>query len=400
MSKILYQVINEVQSSQCAFCRYITANDTGTTGSHQAGFYIPKEAARLLFEEPVMKGTNKDKMVEIKWQNDFTTQSRFIYYGTGSRNEFRITRFGKGFPFLEDKNVGDLLILAQVASTNYIGYVLSSDEDIDEFLSYFNLSPDNTNQLINLTSKIRPKGELDIYLDQFLSGYENFPETSVMALGARDCYNKAFHVTKKQIVLNPDKMILNWTDTEYTLFQKMEEKVYAPIIHNSFPDVKSFIESANQILNRRKSRAGKSLEHHLASVFNVSKIIFEEQVVTEEHKKPDFIFPDGMCYHNFKFPAELLVSLAAKTTCKDRWRQVLNEANRIKEKYLFTLQQAISKNQLKEMKDEHVRLVVPRKYISSFPKDYQDDILSLSDFIGFVKEKQSHTPRSFLVNAD
>lgn len=54
----------------------------------------------FLFDTPGVKGENKDKMVKVKWQDDFTTDSRFIYYGQGTRNEYRITRFGKGFPFL------------------------------------------------------------------------------------------------------------------------------------------------------------------------------------------------------------------------------------------------------------------------------------------------------------
>lgn len=58
---------------------------------------------------------------------------------------------------------------------------------------------------------------------------------------------------------------------------------------------------------------------------------FEEQV----NKKPDFIFPDGVSYHNFEFQADKLTMLGAKTTCKDRWRQVLNEADRIRDKHLF-----------------------------------------------------------------
>ena len=90
------------------------------------------------------------------------------------------------------------------------------------------------------------------------------------------------------------------------------------------------------------------------------------------------------------FPAEDLVVLGAKTTCKDRWRQVLSEADRVEEKHLFTLQQALSKNQLKEMQDSHVKLVVPHVYISSFPREYQSSIWSLSTFILFVKEKQEH----------
>ena len=72
----------------------------------------------------------------------------------------------------------------------------------------------------------------------------------------------------------------------------------------------------------RKSRAGKSLEHHLADIFTHNQLLFEEQVITEENKKPDFVFPNGKCYHNITFPGELLTVLGAKTTCKDRWRQV------------------------------------------------------------------------------
>lgn len=100
MSEILNSAIVKVQNAKYTFCRFITANDTGKNGSHQAGFYIPKCAAALLFDTPGVKGENKDKMVKVKWQDDFTTDSRFIYYGQGTRNEYRITRFGKGFPFL------------------------------------------------------------------------------------------------------------------------------------------------------------------------------------------------------------------------------------------------------------------------------------------------------------
>ena len=52
MSEILDYTIENVKKSKAAFCRFITANDTGKNGSHQAGFYIPKCAAKLLFETP------------------------------------------------------------------------------------------------------------------------------------------------------------------------------------------------------------------------------------------------------------------------------------------------------------------------------------------------------------
>lgn len=69
MSEILNSAIVKVQNAKYAFCRFITANDTGKNGSHQAGFYIPKCAAALLFDTPGVKGENKDKMVKVKWQD-------------------------------------------------------------------------------------------------------------------------------------------------------------------------------------------------------------------------------------------------------------------------------------------------------------------------------------------
>jgi type II restriction enzyme len=398
MTDLLYQAINDVQNAQCAFCRFITGNDTGKTGSHQSGFYIPKEAARILFEKPVTRGSNEDKFVEIKWQNDFTTQSRFIYYGVKTRNEYRITRFGRDFPFFEDNNVGDLLILAQLTSENYAGYVLSADDDIDEFLAFYNLSPNDTNQLIDIEKAIEPEGKLDTLIKQFVNTCDDFPDTQSMAKTARELFNQAFQISAQEILQNSDKLLINWVDAEYKLFHKIEDKIYLPVIHQKFSNVREFTELANQILNRRKSRAGKSLEHHLANVFDVHQLLYEEQVVTEGKKTPDFIFPNGECYHNIDFPAEYLISLASKTTCKDRWRQVINEADRISEKHLFTLQQGISKNQMEEMKHENIKVVVPHRYIGCFPKEYQQDIYDLSTFIRFVKNKQENTPRQYLIN--
>ena len=142
------------------------------------------------------------------------------------------------------------------------------------------------------------------------------------------------------------------------------------------------------VLNRRKSRAGKSLEHHLAAIFDGNRIQYSAQAVTEGNKKPDFIFPSGEAYHNQNFDVKKLVTLAAKTTCKDRWRQVLNEANRMKEspKYLCTLQQGISRAQMDEMQDENVILVVPKPYISSYPRDRQDRIWTLARFVKYIQE--------------
>ena len=395
MSELLNSAIESVQQSKTAWCRFITGNDTGTTGAHQYGFYIPKCASKLIFDEPGKKGENKDKYVTIQWQNDFTTDSRMIYYGKGTRNEYRLTRFGQGFPFLQDDNVGDLLILAKLTEEDYAGYVLSSDEDIDEFFATFNLAPGETNQLIDVAGIVKPDVKIAQLLQEFANRFDSFPDTRQMALGARDCFNEAYRVDVNALKSKPDEILLHWLDTEYDLFKCMEEKVYAGVISKPFQSLDTFVKMANEVLNRRKSRAGKSLEHHLACIFTHNELVFEEQVVTEDNKKPDFLFPNAECYHNLLFPADDLVVLGAKTTCKDRWRQVLTEADRVDVKYLFTLQQGISKNQLREMHDSHLILVVPHQYISSFPQDYQSEISDLSGFIRMVKEKQERLPKYY-----
>ena len=397
MSEISNAAIQSVRQSRAAWCRFITGNDTGTTGSHQAGFYIPKCASALLFDEPGRKGENKEKTVQIKWQDDFTTESCMKYYGQRTRNEYRITRFGRNFPFLQDENVGDLLIIAKFTEEDYAGYVLSSDEDIDEFFAYFNLAPDETNQLIDIDGSVNPDEKIAQLLQSFVAQFNNFPETRQMAQGARDCYNNAYGIAENALRNKPDEVLLNWVDTEYRLFKCMEEKVYADVISKPFGSIEAFVQTANEVLNRRKSRAGKSLEHHLADIFTHNELVFEEQAITEDNKKPDFLFPNGECYHNMQFPADDLIVLGAKTTCKDRWRQVLTEADRVDVKYLFTLQQGISKNQLKEMHDSRLTLVVPDKYIASLPQEYQSEISDLKRFISLVRQKQEHLPKHYIL---
>ena len=117
---------------------------------------MPKSAAPLFFDKPGHKGENKDKFVKIKWQDDFETDSRMIYYGRGTRNEYRLTRFGRDFPFLTDENVGNLLVISQQAPAEYEAFVLSSDDDIEDFLAAFNLSIEDTNQLLNAREELKP----------------------------------------------------------------------------------------------------------------------------------------------------------------------------------------------------------------------------------------------------
>lgn len=374
---------------QKVFCKFLSANDTGLTGGHQAGIYISKPSIPILFDEPGEKGQNKEKWVKVKWHDDFETDTRFIYYGQGTRNEYRITNFGRGFPFLKPEYTGALFIFVQDSSEDYQGFVLNTEDEIDQFLDAFGISPTETNRLID-THMVAPELHEKLEFDKFISELEeDFPSSEIMSAAARRIQDTVFD-HQEFICINPDRKLLDWTDVEYRLFRALEYARYGEIINRGFATVEEFIVTANQVLNRRKSRAGKSLEHHLAAIFDGNQIIYQSQAITEGNKKPDFLFPSQAAYHDATFPTDKLISLAAKTTCKDRWRQVINEADRLRgrRKFLCTLQQGISAAQMDEMEAEQVVLVVPKPYIQTYPKDRQERIWTVGKFVQFVKETE------------
>ena len=80
--------------------------------------------------------------------------------------------------------------------------------------------------------------------------------------------------------------------------------------------------------------------------------------------------------------------LGAKSTCKDRWRQVLSEADRIEKKHLLTLESAISENQTNEMIDKQLQLVLPLPIHETYTKTQRLWLYSVKMFLEEVKEKQ------------
>lgn len=382
------QAIQSVLNSQQAYCKFLSANDSGATGGHQSGILISKSAKDMMFTQALENENILKRTVEIQWQNDLRTESSFTYYS--SNNELRITKFGRSFPFLNPEQTGALFVFTRQSADQYSAFFLETEDDIEQFLSAFGIGPTETNHMID-TSAVLPETQERIAIQEFIDTLTvDFPLSDVMSAAARDIQNRVYNHLE-YIRTNPDRKIIEWTNTEYALFRAIEHARYGDKISHGFTSVDEFITMANMVLNRRKSRAGKSLEHHLSAIFDGNDIQYTAQSVTEGNKKPDFLFPSQAAYHNATFPTDKLISLAAKTTCKDRWRQVINEADRLRglPKYLCTLQQGISPAQMDEMQAENVILVVPRPYIASYPADRRDRIWTVTKFVDYVREVES-----------
>ena len=388
MDELVTKAVESVLSGKKAYCKFLSANDSGETGGHQSGILISKTAKDMLYTEQELKENHiLKKTGKIRWQDDFSTNCTFTWYE--SKNELRITGFGRGFELLRPEYTGALFALIKESDENYQGYLFNTDEDIQEFLDAFGLTPAETNRPIEL-DRINPELVEKQAIETFISGLKvDFPSSQEMSSAARLIQYQVY-LNKHLIQSDPDTMLLRWTEEEYRLFRAIEHARYGETVAKGFASVDDFIALANQVLNRRKSRAGKSLEHHLAAIFDENKIEYTAQAVTEGNKKPDFLFPSEEAYHDMTFQVEKLCTLAAKTTCKDRWRQILNEADRLRDenKYLCTMQQGISAAQMDEMQAEKVVLVVPKPYITAYPKDRRDRIWTVGRFVDYVKEME------------
>lgn len=190
-----------------------------------------------------------------------------------------------------------------------------------------------------------------------------------------------------------DKLLVCWLEMEERLFRALEKQIVGEELKEGFfdekgePDVDRFVSFSLSVQNRRKSRAGLALEHHLGAIFLSRGLSFSTQSFTERRKRPDFLFPGGEAYQNQTFPAEKLTMLGAKSSCKERWRQVLAEADRIPEKHLATLEPGISIHQLDEMKSSLLHLVVPTPIQETYPMEGRDTLLSVEEFIEIVRER-------------
>ncbi|MEE9677054.1 type II restriction endonuclease [Pseudomonas moraviensis] len=241
-------------------------------------------------------------------------------------------------------------------------------------------------------------GHKDAEDDEWLSrlikdfGGDKFPTTSVFSEYARKSLTDIIDP-----VSSPDNAIVGWMEHEEKLFRIYERYLVQQRLRKGFgyegEDVEAFISFSLSVQNRRKSRVGHAFEGHLSCIFKLHGLNFQKGggkgFTTENNSKPDFVFPGFMQYRDPEFPLEKLVMLGAKTTCKDRWRQVLSEAYRVKSKHLVTLEAAISERQTSEMKSHGLNLVVPLPIQKTYSEEQQGWLLGLSDFIEFVRNSQA-----------
>ncbi len=366
-----------------ALLKFISPNDVGRTGGHQCGYYLPKHVWQAFTPNPPEKGRNSDHPVTVLWPDGRKTSSKVKWYGQRTRSEYRLTGFGRDFPWRTPDNVGDLLVLIPKSRDEFIAHVLDTDDDISELQAALGIEVLQSWQLYQegQTAAETEDACLNKAFRAFAEAVEQFPEVRIFSEATRKAILGCVAGFKD---LSADEQLVRLIDEEYKLYKMVERKVYQSDVTRLFRDIDEFLKTALSILQARKSRAGRSLENHVEYLLRQAGIPHQMRQVVDG-TCPDILIPGKAEYEDRSYPDAKLFMVGLKMTCKDRWRQVLKEAPRIPRKHILTLQKGISGRQLGEMRDAQVTLIVPE----SLHRDYRDnrgEILSVHAFIDSLRE--------------
>lgn len=324
-----------------------------------------------------------------------------------TRSEWRL--YFKSNPIIQGATPGDLLIIAKRPNSEIYLIVVKADSTLENQLLWlfglekeigYNFDFQSIDEPHDKKVDLAVRFILDEIgiiihdsdeklIDNLIEPYiaKGFPSTKVFSALARES------IIDIDPIGEPDLTLIKWVEQEEKLFRRLEhhiikEELEKGFVHDGQVNVDDFIKFSLSVQNRRKSRAGQSLENHLEELFIKNGITYSRGAVTENKSKPDFIFPNITKYNDSSFPIEALTMLGVKSTCKDRWRQVLAEADKVKWKHLLTLEPSISENQTLEMNKKSLTLVLPKSLHSTYTITQQKDIMNVDEFIKMVSEKQ------------
>ncbi|MGB0384672.1 MAG: type II restriction endonuclease [Ardenticatenaceae bacterium] len=298
----------------------------------------------------------------------------------------------------------DLLVIAKVPDGSLLVIIARSGTTFEQQIEWlFNLTDQRTKSFtvgqlqnehdieLNFASRlileqlgIQITETAEYLLEMLINRFgKKFPTTRVFSEFARET------IQNVSAINDPDHALMAWMEREEMLFRTLEREIVEQRIRRGFYDVDSFISFSLSVQNRRKSRVGYALENHLEQIFIENAMTYSRGKRTENKAKPDFIFPSIDDYRNPNFPTNRLTMLGAKSTCKERWRQVLSEAARIKKKHLLTLEPGISQNQTNQMIAHDLQLVLPQQLHTTYHPSQQSWLINLTEFIKIVKVRES-----------
>lgn len=383
--------------------------------SHQNGFYIPREIREAGFF-PLLVNTNLEKphifMAEFAtfWPATGEFRASAIRHFSNKGTEMHLTRVPK--EQFAGLTPASLLIGGKFSEpyhdTHYWFAVLDSlSEEAEMLESIFDLKADFHFGLFDPIVRLTPLDELDELtkeidghlkagtLSTFIASVAKLPSPEIFASRAQQTYLDEHQLDRLDpyVLQAPGDAIMRISrDIEFRLYKRAELRHRAAeviriimsgtngivsAIVRGFPELDATFLSASQ---HRKSRAGRSFEQHIARLMRDGKVRFEEQAVTGG-RRPDFVLPGLSVLTNKKRAANEALVLSAKTTLRERWKQITLEKFNC-DLFLATVDDRVSAEAIDDMKRQNIFLVVPESLKKSDESSYahKGNVITFRDF--------------------
>ena len=420
-SPLWWKIQALIGESDQLLVKKLSRNDTSWAddpGKHQAGFYIPQPIREAGFF-PELRAENPGKPhiftaeVTVLWpQTGETTLSSMRHY-SNKGPETHFTRLPK--PLFRELTPASLLVagrfVRQVAGCGWWIVILDSAGEEAELLETVLDFPVDFHHGIFSADALKSarsadQDELEELVEQFREAirtgtlaklaarYSSIPDPEAIAIHAREQWLQSQRRTSFDpwdIAAPGDAIMQISREIEYRLYRGHELRRrasellsilsggsdLASTVVRKYPEIDAVLLSASQ---QRKTRAGRSFEQPIAAALKGGGILFQEQAITGG-RRPDFVMPDLRTLRNSQRNHSDALVLAAKTTLRERWKQVSSERLNC-DVYLATVDDRVAATSIEEMAALGIQLVVPESLRDSNEACYkgQDNVLTFRDF--------------------
>ncbi|GKQ53924.1 type II restriction endonuclease [Bradyrhizobium sp. Ce-3] len=420
-----------LEQASNVFVKKLSNNDRDWakfSNKHQAGVYIPPKHRDGGFFPPLTAKDRPRGTPEIL-ETFFTTEwpqvaesrrTRLVHY-TSKGPETHMTGLPK--PAFAELSPASFLVMARFGERRNAYYrcltVDSTSEAAVMLVDALELEPDflideRQPPLYRKRERERILTFAEEVVEAWLAGTiasfaieeTAMPETSALADEARKLYLKKYalhHLNPFEMEAPGDALREISRAVEWDLFRRYQLRERAvglvrivlgdvpgrPTVTSviralvdRLPEIDRYMLSAGQ---QRKARAGMSFEHHIERMLLDGKVPFRKQVVIQARKRPDFVLPSFSYLTNPPRHKEKGLILSAKTTLRERWKQVEREMHG-KELFLGTVDENIAANAIEEMASIGIHLVVPEHLKKSKETEYDRhrNVLSFKAFFEAV----------------
>lgn len=365
----------------------------GSENGHQNGVYIPHAIRESNFF-PQLKNINTNK------PHIFESPLKTIWPATGEIKASNLKHYSNKGPEMHFTGVPKGEFAGLTPASLMIGGILrepindihhwfiivdSASEEVELLEAMFDLGADfhyglfdpadalkiqkdETEQLVDELSAALKKGALAA----FIASVSKMPAPEILAADAQRVFlqqNQLDDLSPYEMPNPGDAIMKISRDIEYSLYKRAERRYRAAeviriitsggtdivsSVVRGFPDLDATFLSASQ---HRKSRAGRSFEQHIARLLRDGRVAFEEQAVTGG-RRPDFVLPSLVVLKAKKRTFEEAMVLSAKTTLRERWKQVTMEKFNCA-LFLATVDDRVSSAAIDDMNTQGIHLVVP-----------------------------------------